>query len=139
MSESALPPATRVEFELVLRYRESQRELVDRQRERLLAGGGSGEPATNPDRSADPADVAAVRSWATRAGIDVLEVNDASRAVRVAGTAAAVAREFHVTLVSRSTAAGSFRDCEGTPEIPAELRPIVEAVLGLSERPAASR
>jgi kumamolisin len=139
MPDSPLPPDTRIEFELVLRYRTSQHELVEQQRQRLLAGASAGANAGLPDRSADPNDVAAVKAFAVRAGFDVAAVDDAARRVRVSGTAAAIARAFDVRLVNRSTAEGSWRDCDGTPQIPADLQPMVEAVLGLSERPAASR
>jgi hypothetical protein len=140
MPDSPLPPDTQVAFELVLRYRTSQHALVEQQRQRLLAGASTaGQPDRSADRSADPNDVAAVKAFAARAGLDVVQVDEAARRVRVSGTAAAIAGVFKVRLVNHSSAEGSWRECDGTPQIPLDLQPIVEGVLGLSERPAASR
>jgi len=139
MSASPLPPTEWVNFELVLRYRTSQHALVERERQRLLAGQASSPSVNLPDRSADPADVQAATLFATRAGFHVVDVDEAGRRVRLSGTVAAVNRIFHVTLVTRSVGGRSWRDCEGEPLMPAELQPIAEAVLGLSEKPAASR
>jgi hypothetical protein len=138
MSAIPLAPATTVDFELVLRYCASQRGLVGNERDRLLAGEASRSSASRADRSADPADLKAVTSFATHAGFHIVEIDEAARRVRLSGDAALVNRTFHVTLVTRSAGARSWRDCDGEPAVPAELQPIVEAVLGLSEKPAAS-
>jgi kumamolisin len=138
MSAIPLPATTRVDFELVLRYRVSQHALVGNERDRLLAGEAPRSSATLADRSADPADIKAVTSFATSAGFHIVEVDEAARHVRLSAPAALINRTFHVTLVTRSAGARSWRDCDGEPAVPAELQPMVEAVLGLSERPAAS-
>jgi kumamolisin len=138
MSSSPLPATTRVDFELVLRYRASQHALIGNERDRLLAGEAPRSSAGPADRSADPADIKAVTSFATSAGFHIVEVDEAARRVRLSGPAALINRTFHVTLVTRSAGARSWRDCDGEPAVPAELQPMVEAVLGLSEKPAAS-
>lgn len=130
-----LPPDTIVEFELLLRYRPAQQELLDTERQRLLAGESLGPPAERADRSADSADIGAIRSFAAQAGFKVIEIDPVDRRVRVSGTAETVMRVFQVTLVICSTDQGTWRECESEPVVPREIQPLVQAVLGLSQKP----
>lgn len=138
-SREPLPPDTIVEFEVVLRYRVAQQELLDAEAQRLLAGESLGPPAERADRSADSADIDAVSSFAARVGFKVIHIDPVARRVRLSGTAGTVSRVFHVTLVVRTTAKGSWRECESDPIVPREIQPLIQAVLGLSQRPVATK
>ena len=124
-----------VELELVLRYPPSQRQRLAAESDALLAGRRPPAGAA-ADRSADPADVDAVRSFARGAGLSVRQVDPESRRVTLAGPAAAIEKTFGVALV-RPHGDPASRDVEGSVTVPRELEPIVEAVLGLSTKPVA--
>ena len=134
-----LPPDTIVEFELLLRYRPAQQDLIDAERERLLAGESLGPRAERADRSAASADIGAIRSFAAQAGFKVIDIDAVARQVRLSGTAETVTRVFNVTLVIHSTTKGTWRECESEPTIPQAIQPFVEAILGLSEKPVTTK
>ncbi|HUK34482.1 MAG TPA: protease pro-enzyme activation domain-containing protein [Vicinamibacterales bacterium] len=132
-----LPASEVVDFELVLRYGESQRERLEEERQRLLAGDSPGRIA-HAVRAADPSDIEAVSAFAQREGLTIVEVDPTARRMRLSGPAATVNRLFGVTLMRRSTNERVWIDYAGEVTIPRELEPIVEAVLGLTQKPAAS-
>jgi pro-kumamolisin-like protein len=133
--QEPLAPGEVVDFELVLRYPAAERRRIEAQGEALLAGRAA--PGPPADRAADPADIDAVRSFARDAGLRVGAIDRASRRVSLSGPAAAIEKAFGVTLVRGGGA--SARDVAGTVALPPKLGPIVEAVLGLSAKPVASR
>lgn len=137
--DKPLPPDAIVEFELLLRYRPAQQELIDAEGQRLLAGKSLAPLGERADRTADSADIDAVSSFATHAGFKVIASDPIGRRIRLSGTAETVSRVFHVALMMRVTAKGTWRECDPEPVIPRELQPIVQAVLGLSQKPFASR
>ncbi|MGX7681922.1 S53 family peptidase [Jatrophihabitans sp. DSM 45814] len=129
---SALAADTRVEATLILRRRAEVPESV-------LA-----EPISAEDFAAsygaDPADVELVTRTLERLGAEVIEVDEASRRVRVAGAAGVLSQIFGTSLqqVSGPDAAGgtaTFRQRTGALSVPAELDGVVTAVLGLDDRP----
>lgn len=145
LSERSLPggevlPATSVvEFELVLRYPESQHERLEEERQQLLAGHAQRPLADAAARAADPSDIDTVRAFAEREGLTILESDPKARTMRLSGSVSTVNGLFGITLIRQSAHAHSWTDYTGQVTIPGALRPIVEAVLGLSQKPVASR
>jgi kumamolisin len=134
----AVAPDESIEFELVLRYRRAERQRVDAESKDLLAGRRP-PPAAAADRSADPADIDTVRSFARSAGLTVRAIDPQSRRVALAGPAAAIEDAFGISIVRRAGDPPSSRDVEGRIGLPPALAPIVEAVLGLSTKAVATR
>ena len=86
---------------------------------------------------ADPADIAAVRSFAAEQGLEVIEADPSQRKVVLAGPAQKVSAAFGVTLQRYQYAQGTYRGRTGPVTIPTELGAIVEGVFGLDDRPQA--
>jgi kumamolisin len=86
---------------------------------------------------ADPADMAAVKSFAADHGLEVLEADAAQRKVVLAGPAGKMSRAFGVTLQRYQYAGATYRGRTGPVTIPAELGDLVEGVFGLDDRPQA--
>ncbi len=130
----AVDPSERIELTLVLRRRaELDADTV---------ATGRLTPAELAERfGADPADVEAVR--AALPELEIVEVDAASRRVRVAGTADQLAEAFGSQLTRVQSAdpttgaAVEHRQREGSLSVPASLAGIVVAVLGLDDRPQA--
>ena len=129
---TGVSPSERIELTLVLRRRA---EL-----DASTVAGGTLSSAQLAERfGADPADVDAVR--AALPGIEILDVDAASRRVRIAGTAEQLADLFGVRLTRVRSADPStgapieHRQREGPLSVPASLAGIVVAVLGLDDRP----
>jgi kumamolisin len=87
---------------------------------------------------ADEDDMQAVEHFASEHGLTVLDADAARRSISLAGTAAQMSAAFGVELQRYEAPGGSYRGRTGAVHIPAELADIVEAVLGLDDRPAAS-
>ena len=86
---------------------------------------------------ADPADLKKVVDYARASNLSVIESCAAKRRVMVSGTVSDLESAFGVTLERFEHPHGSFRSHTTPAHVPAELQPVVEAVLGLSNRPAA--
>ena len=86
---------------------------------------------------AETADLAAVRHFATAHGLSVVQEHAARRTVILSGTAAQFCAAFGVQLHQMEHAGGTYRGRTGEIQLPAELGEIVEAVLGLDNRPQA--
>jgi hypothetical protein len=132
-----LPASAVVDFELVLRYRESQHDLLEDERRLLLAGDSRGLLVNAAARSADPSDIEAVKAFARREGLTIVEIDPSARRIRLSGTAATVNRVFGVTMIRRWDNEHSWIDYHGEVAIPGDLSPLVDAVLGLTQKPAA--
>ena len=107
-----------------------------------LASGGRSRGVMSRDEfarahGADPADIAAVRAFAAAHGLAVLEEHAARRTVILAGTAAQFCTAFSVQLHRMTHAGGTYRGRTGEILLPSELAGVVEAVLGLDNRPQA--
>src|SRR5579859_198371 len=86
---------------------------------------------------ADPADLAKIEAFARQNNLEVLEVSIPRRSVRLGGTAAAFIAAFDVQLMQYETDGTVYRGRVGSIHIPADLLPIIQAVLGLDDRPQA--
>jgi len=89
---------------------------------------------------ADPADLAKVEAFARQHGLEVVESSPARRTVRLAGRAADISAAFGVDLQQHQDAEGiTYRVPSAPPQLPAELKTIVEGVFGLDTHPIARR
>jgi kumamolisin len=89
---------------------------------------------------ASPADIGRVRDTLTGFGLEITATDEASRRMKVSGTAATLGQAFGATLrQARSAHPGGgeaeHRYREGALQVPAALDGIVTAVLGLDNRP----
>jgi kumamolisin len=87
--------------------------------------------------SASEEDIAKVRAFAADHGLDVTSVNAAARQVKLRGTVGAFAEAFATTLRHCEHASGTFRVRTGSLTVPSDMAPVIEAVLGLDNRPQA--
>jgi kumamolisin len=108
----------------------------------LLAGSArrlSREEATQLMR-ADPADLAAVRAFVHEYGLKIVAENAEARTLRVEGSLSQVGKAFGVDLHLRTDEHGNeYLSYQGSLTIPAPLQGMMEAVLGLDQRPIARR
>ncbi len=88
---------------------------------------------------ADPSDVAQVVAFAKSSGLTVREKNPAARSVVLRGTAAKLNKAFRVKLKNFRGPLAKYHSHEGAPKLPRELAKIVEAVIGLHNRPIHAR
>jgi len=88
---------------------------------------------------AEPADLAQVEEFARSYGLQVLEMNAARRVLRAAGTVAQIETAFGTKLHTCGSEGATHICYEGALTIPASLEGIVEAVLGLDQRPVDRR
>jgi kumamolisin len=87
---------------------------------------------------ADQADLDRVTQWATAAGMRVVSADPATRTVMLTATAAQASAAFGVSLGRYQTRSFSYRGREGEVHLPPEVAEVVQAVLGLDNRPQAS-
>jgi kumamolisin len=88
-------------------------------------------------RGAAPADVTALEDYAHSHGLSVLEVDPASRRIRLSGSAATMADAFGVEFQHYEHPERDYRSHAGPVMLPSNLRDVVAAVLGLDDRPQA--
>jgi kumamolisin len=86
---------------------------------------------------AHPEDLAAVEAFAAETGLEVVESDPARRLVVLAGPVAVLSRAFGVELQRYEAAGAVFRGRTGSLMVPAELKDVLVAVLGLDDRPQA--
>jgi kumamolisin len=86
---------------------------------------------------ADPSDVARVEAFARDQGLTVVESDAARRSVLLRGTAAQMNASFGVQLKRCQAGGTSYRGREGSVSVPSGLGDVVQAVLGLDNRPQA--
>jgi kumamolisin len=104
----------------------AQTEPVSERRGRLAEEAG-----------ADQADLNRVTQYVTGAGMKVESADAVTRTITVTATAAQASAAFGVSLGRYRTDELSYRGREGTIHLPADLVDVVEAVLGLDDRPQA--
>ncbi|HTP05716.1 MAG TPA: S53 family peptidase [Nitrospirota bacterium] len=86
---------------------------------------------------ADPHDLKKVEEFARSHGIRVVESNVAQRRVVLSGTVAALGTAFGVNLANYAHPGGAYRGRTGPVNVPEDVAHIIEAVLGLDNRPQA--
>jgi kumamolisin len=130
--------AERLEVSVLIRRRDARGLEA---RAAAFAGGGSPGFLTRDEfttrHGADAADFAAVRHFANTHQLSVVAEHVSRRTVILAGTVAQFSAAFGVKLHRMSHAGGTYRGRTGVILLPAELDGVVEAVLGLDDRPQA--
>jgi kumamolisin len=129
-------PTTTVEVSVIVRPRTAppavaQDGLLPREREPLSRA------AYAASYGASDADLTRVEQFASSVGFRVLERSAARRTVRLSGTAQAMSAAFGVNLRRVEAGGHEFRGRVGPILVPADLAGVVQAVLGLDDRPAA--
>ncbi len=132
-------PTERMEASVIVRRRAGQ-ELQNRAA--TLASGDRSGPLMSREEfarvhGADESDFAAVASFAQANGLSVVHKHAARRTMILSGTVAQFCAAFDVQLHQMSHAGGTYRGRTGQINVPAELNGIIEAVLGLDNRPQA--
>jgi kumamolisin len=132
-------PAERLEVSVIVRRRAAGAMQT---RVTAMAAGERGQAYLSREEfatahGAETADLAAVRRFATAHGLAVLQEHAARRTVILSGTVAQFCAAFGVQLHQMEHAGGTYRGRTGEIQLPAELDGIVEAVLGLDNRPQA--
>lgn len=137
--EGPADPTERIQVSVLLRRRGRQ-ALHDRVN-RISGGDRSVGHLTREDFArqfgADPADIAALKVFASQYGLTVVQEHAERRTVVLAGTVAQMEAAFDVKLHRFKHSSGSYRGRQGAIHLPAELGGVVEAVLGLDNRPQA--
>jgi kumamolisin len=87
---------------------------------------------------ADPTDIKTVGDFAKAAGFTITEVHQGARTIRIRGTAAQFQQTFQVSVKRYDSDIGPYRGRVGAVHVPSSIAPLVEAVLGLDDRPQAS-
>lgn len=87
---------------------------------------------------ASTADLTAVGAFAHAHGLNVVQEHAARRTLVLSGTVAQFNQAFGVELKRYEYPDGTYRGREGAIQIPEELAAIIEAVLGLDNRPQAT-
>lgn len=132
-------PTERLQVTVLLRRRAQQsfRERLSK----LAEGNSSSEPLSREQFAsrfgAEPADITAIKAFAASHGLTVVQEHADRRTVLLSGTVAQLEAAFGVKLQRFEHPSGTYRGREGCIELPSELGGIVEAVLGLDNRPQA--
>ncbi|RXH16671.1 peptidase S53 [Bradyrhizobium guangzhouense] len=85
-------------------------------------------------RGADPSELEKVVAAVKAADLDVLEADAARRSVVVRGSAATINKAFKIQLNDYKYEHGTYRSHDGAVNLPSDVAPYVEAVVGLTNR-----
>jgi kumamolisin len=134
-----VPPTERILVTVVVRRDPTKRpvDVVGMSSRRPSERGYLDREGFRAARGSSREDLSKVEAFAQRHGIDVAQVDPSRRTVVLSGTAAQFGEAFGVRFVRYKHPKGDFRGREGPIYIPNELGQIVEAVLGLDNRPQA--
>jgi kumamolisin len=130
------PQDERVEVTVVVRPRSSEPLAIEQ-----LAAQPPGQRQHIARRDyertlgADPADMERVIAFAHEHRLEVLWSDAARRSVALAGSVAQMTAAFQTELARYESPEGAYRGRTGAVHVPAELADVVEAVLGLDDRP----
>jgi kumamolisin len=131
-------PTERLEISVILRHRAAD-ALKDRVAK--LADGDRPDHLKREEFAqefgVEPRDIAAVRQFASRHGLAVVDEDPARRTMVLSGTVAQFNNAFGVDLKTFEHDGGSYRGRTGPIHLPDELNGVVVAVLGLDNRPQA--
>jgi kumamolisin len=89
------------------------------------------------EHGADPSDLGKVRKFAAAHHLIVVQEHPARRTVVLSGTVEQFSNAFSVQLQQFAHPGGTYRGRTGAIQLPAELDGIIEAVMGLDNRPQA--
>lgn len=132
-------PNERLEVSILLRRRNAS--ALKERASKLAAGDRSQGRITRDafaqEYGADPKELAAIRKFAGDHHLAVVDEHPARRTVVLSGTVAQFNDAFGVDLQRFEHEGGTYRGRTGAIQLPDELHDIVEAVLGLDNRPAA--
>src|ERR1700743_1928303 len=132
-------PGERLEVTVLLR-RQNAAGLTDRV-QKLSKRENVGRHLSRKDFenqfSAHSADIDKVKAFAHAHGLAVVQEHAGRRTVVLSGTVAQFNAAFAVDLQRFEYAGGSYRGRVGAVQLPDQLHGVVEAVLGLDDRPAA--
>lgn len=132
-------PTERFEVTLILQRR--ARQALQTRVAQLAAGNRAAGILSREDfareHGADPVDLAAVRKFAKDNGLNVVHEHADRRTVVLSGTVAQFNAAFSVKLQKYSHPSGTYRGRTGAIHLPQELDGVIEAVLGLDNRPQA--
>ncbi len=132
-------PAERLEVSVLLR-RNNADELADRVR-KLTRRDGQRRHASRQEfdqqYGAAAPDIRAVREFASKHGLAVVQEHAGRRTIVLSGTVAQFNAAFGVDLHRFQHGGGSYRGRVGNIHLPEELAGRVEAILGLDNRPVA--
>jgi kumamolisin len=133
-------PAERLEVTVLLRRRDAVALTahVDKLAGRKSAGNHLSREQFEERFGADPEDIATIRTFADAHGLSVVQEHAGRRTVVLSGTVAQFNAAFRVDLQRYEYGDGSYRGRLGAVQLPDELHGVVEAVLGLDDRPAAT-
>jgi kumamolisin len=84
---------------------------------------------------ADPGELEQVVSFARAHSLNVVETNVARRSAVLRGSVGAINRAFAIKLNDYASVRGNYRSHSDAVSLPANLAKVVEAVIGLHERP----
>jgi len=132
-----VPPDDRIRLSIVVRRKAGGTDKA------LQAAGEPPGPGDERRRrlaeqaGADEADLDRVVRYVTGAGMQVESADATTRTVVVRATAAQVTAAFEVSLGRYETGGTAYRGREGAVHLPADLVGVVQAVLGLDNRPQA--
>jgi kumamolisin len=89
---------------------------------------------------ASPADLAAVRAFVQEYGLKIVSEDAEARIVRIEGSLAQIGKAFGVEIQLRTDQnCKEYLSYQGALTMPASLQGVIEAVLGLDQRPIARR
>ena len=130
-------PNERMEVSVLLRH-----QAVDALHQRVAETASRAKPHLSREDfarqfGAAPTDIAEVRKFADAHGLAIVEADASRRTIVLSGTVAQFNAAFGVELQQYEHPNGSYRGREGAIQLPEELEGIVEAVLGLDNRPQA--
>jgi kumamolisin len=133
-------PNERLEVSLILRRRDAQ-GFATRLASLCAPRGARIAPLSRAEyarlHGADPKDLAAISQFAQAHGLAVVQSHAGRRTVVLSGTVAQFSAAFNVQLERIAHAGGTFRGRTGVVQVPAPLADVIEAVLGLDNRPQA--
>ncbi len=132
-------PAERLEVTVLLRHSnaEALAEHVKKLARRERAGNHLSREQFEDQFGADTSDIATIRTFANAHGLAVVQEHAGRRTVVLSGTVAQFNAAFGVDLQRFEYGGGSYRGRVGAVQLPDELDGMVEAVLGLDDRPVA--
>jgi kumamolisin len=132
-------PTERLEVSVIVRR--GARQALQARVAKLAAGdrtvGILSREEFNKKHGADAADLAAVRQFAAAHRLEVIQEDAGRRTVILSGTVEQFNAAFSVQLQQFVHPGGAYRGRTGAIQLPTELDGVVEAILGLDNRPQA--